>query len=782
MTVVHRSSLKWQGDVGTDARCSDDGERDKLRHRQGQCCRKLNHPPTIIAFLVGAMFLAAGRQQSSVTKVVEDVETSDMTEKGRANLVSNVTTDNHMLGSSGPLSQQQHQLTTSVLQPLQVRPEEPIPSDGDSQKPASNTDTQLKELPKRSSAPASVIPSSVDGWPSECALYLAESTIPNAGFGTFTAVNLPRGSVVGSPDISVPFVDINWHNQKFFKEEEGEIKRAAKWRGAGTIKLKTSRKANGIYSGRTNQAEDTYHFLYANYIWGGPGLDMGNIAERVNVMSNGFGALVNSYPGLQNLDEGTPSYDDRGLHRGKNPGAGAFSPYHDRKTKAKAEIPAGGELFVGYGQQYFVTRTKEIGYIPLSSDYTGADKFLKIYHNFATGKLKQVPDEIKRDFWGVIRNFWNESRSLNALPKFASDIGAALEEGVTSLKREIRSPEWLKENGECLDNIQPQPSTIKQAGRGAFATRFMPKESLVITAPLIHIPRGRDVFRMYEMNATNAKGEYVHNRTKPFGYQLMMNYAFGHPDSSVLLSPYGPSVSFINHASGDEANVRLQWAEPSHEWLNKSVNWLERNTKNAQLSFDFIATRDIQPGEEIFLDYGEEWQKAWTEHVNNWSPGVKSQGYVSASDLNKDAENQHLVLRTSKEQESDPYPNNVQTLCRYRIPSFTRATDIKTSWSTAHRMAKLHPCQIRSRSKLLGEYVYEVRILERVSRHGMYANYEKIAGVPRGHSLVIRKVPRSGIAFGDRPYTIDMFLPNAFRHEIVVSDDIWPESWKNLKA
>mmetsp|Transcript_9537 Transcript_9537/g.20233 ORF Transcript_9537/g.20233 Transcript_9537/m.20233 type:complete len:270 (-) Transcript_9537:74-883(-) len=268
----------------------------------------------------------------------------------------------------------------------------------------------------------------------------------------------------------------------------------------------------------------------------------------------------------------------------------------------------------------------------------------------------------------------------------------------------------------------------------------------------------------------------------------MMNYAFGHPDSSVLLSPYGPSVSFINHASGGEANVRLQWVEPSHEWMNKSVNWLERNAENAQLSFDFIATRDIQPGEEIFLDYGDEWQKAWTEHVNNWSPDVESQGYVSASDLNKDAEDQHLVLRTSKEQESDPYPNNVQMNCRYRIARKGKAEKYHSKeetkvWDASHANAKLQPCEILSKlAKQTGEYLYEVRILERMGRLGIYGKNDKIPGVPKGQKFIIKSVPREAIEFGDKMYSTDILLSNAFRHEIVVNDDIWPESWNNLKS
>lgn len=36
-----------------------------------------------------------------------------------------------------------------------------------------------------------------------CRLYLAESTIPNAGLGLFTAFDMPRGVPIGQPDIVI---------------------------------------------------------------------------------------------------------------------------------------------------------------------------------------------------------------------------------------------------------------------------------------------------------------------------------------------------------------------------------------------------------------------------------------------------------------------------------------------------------------------------------------------------------------------------------------------------
>jgi hypothetical protein len=35
------------------------------------------------------------------------------------------------------------------------------------------------------------------------------------------------------------------------------------------------------------------------------------------------------------------------------------------------------------------------------------------------------------------------------------------------------------------------------------------------------------------------------------------------------------------------------------------------------LASDVVALRDIQPGEEAFIDYGSEWEEAWKTHFES---------------------------------------------------------------------------------------------------------------------------------------------------------------------
>jgi hypothetical protein len=36
--------------------------------------------------------------------------------------------------------------------------------------------------------------------------------------------------------------------------------------------------------------------------------------------------------------------------------------------------------------------------------------------------------------------------------------------------------------------------------------------------------------------------------------------------------------------------------------------------ESGKLMMEFVALRDLQPGEEIFIDYGHEWEASWEEH------------------------------------------------------------------------------------------------------------------------------------------------------------------------
>ena len=101
--------------------------------------------------------------------------------------------------------------------------------------------------------------------------------------------------------------------------------------------------------------------------------------------------------------------------------------------------------------------------------------------------------EIVKDLFHVMVTLYESSntRLANALPKSWEDAKIAKEKGSPeiSVPNKVRSIEWLKENGMCLDNIVARKSRIVQAGHGAFATRRIQKGGIISPVPLVQIRR-----------------------------------------------------------------------------------------------------------------------------------------------------------------------------------------------------------------------------------------------------------------------------------------------------
>lgn len=148
--------------------------------------------------------------------------------------------------------------------------------------------------------------------------------------------------------------------------------------------------------------------------------------------------------------------------------------------------------------------------------------------------------------------------------------------------------ENLRQEGYCLDNLRPRKSRIKQAGRGAFATRDIKVGSVIVPIPLLPIAR--------QNIKTVLKGGVR-------SQQLVRNYCYGHTNSSTLLFPTSPIVNLVNHLN--EPNVELRWSKKSKKWLDKPLG-----PDTPTLVLEMVGKRDISEGEELFLYYGREWEDA----------------------------------------------------------------------------------------------------------------------------------------------------------------------------
>jgi len=563
-----------------------------------------------------------------------------------------------------------------------------------------------------------------------CGVYMAPSTIGVANMGIFTNIDLHKGDVINFPEIAIPLLFRDWHDH----------------------------------------GDNPDGTLWDRYIWDGPVVNMEPKRSDLNridagaVFIPGVGCTVNSRLEMNNIySTHGGTYDTAGLHRATDPGAGAFSPYHSARTTAKMDIQAGNELFASYGDTWIPFIPGAV--ITFNENMDQADEFLDEYAQWVKENKKDggLTSDMAEDLWKLTaKDFPISSRILGALPHqhdwktVEAELEKKTEPSTTRhfvKKIGVRTPEWLKEHGFCQDHIRPGRSTIAQAGRGAFANRPLPKGTVVGYSPLVHIGNAREIL---QINYTRTNG------TTYTQEDMIINYSFGHKNSTLILTPYGAMVNYINHHR-TLANVKVQWPKKeliAHKpsWLLKSVEFLSNTHEKIGLSFDYVALRDLEQGEELFMDYGDEWIAAWEEHVNTWTPGSKSYQHVSAWTESH--------FRTRDEVYTNPYPENLATLC---IPSY------KSNGNGGYTFV---PILRKGDGR-----VYCDVIIRQADNEASTASFKYTVIMHMGSGPVtVENVTNEGIQLVDRVRSADWHLEGAFRHEIAIPDDLFPDTWKNLMS
>lgn len=262
--------------------------------------------------------------------------------------------------------------------------------------------------------------------------------------------------------------------------------------------------------------------------------------------------------------------------------------------------------------------------------------------------VPQTTDEWNKIYHHSWELYYDRKRKITPQPgnitmdlPSVTDVGDAMYE-IT--KPAAKSIQELRETGICLDHIVAGRSLTKlelgnapellneggnnsetmTLGRGAIAARFLAKGELIVPVPLLHL-LDRSLF------------ESVEEQHMSFN-ELMLNYCFGHSESTLIMCPVTNAV-LVNHCSdrngrfpcgsdGKGPNAEYRWASES-EWDRKTKDTLtmtidelagtNHKEQHRMLSMEIVALRDIKEGEEIFIDYGEKWEKAWLDHVQNWS-------------------------------------------------------------------------------------------------------------------------------------------------------------------
>ncbi|CAJ1933583.1 unnamed protein product [Cylindrotheca closterium] len=561
----------------------------------------------------------------------------------------------------------------------------------------------------------------------QCNVFLAESTIPNAGLGIFSGVELNPGDPVGNGDVCIPIFNVEKHHE---------------------------------------EPSDAIN----DYVWAGEvmGMKLEAAPDLIEANCLGLDSALNCNLALINVARAKPKYDDAGLHRSHDPAAGSITPYHNGTTRATIKVPIGGELFKHYGDEWFKGRPDLFGEsFPLTEDFASAEEIINDAFSFGEETARSILEEVifpMQRIWG--------SRVMNAIPKTIDEASIAFREGIEMVYQPnaTRSINWLQEHGKCVDHIIPKQSTIEGAGRGAFAKRGLPKGTIITGSPLHHIPMKDNFIPIFRTLRTDANSDEAPRR-EIAGQQLLLNYCFGHSESTLLLCPYGAGIGYINH-NQTRTNVKVVW--PDDGLMSHDETWLRKQPEEmiefsgAHLALDYVATRDIAAGEELFLDYGDDWEEAWNGHATNWkSERIWSSSYASAKRWNEKVDG--IPLRTAEETSTDPYPANLHVRCHSELD--------EDDWGSFEEWPASeygYPCEIKERKKdTKGQDIYSVRLVTE-----KYDRWDTEFESPQ--VLDIDGVPRSAIRFFDAPFTTDLHLRGAFRLPIGIPEAIMPAEWKNV--
>ncbi|KAL3914099.1 MAG: hypothetical protein SGILL_006236 [Bacillariaceae sp.] len=370
------------------------------------------------------------------------------------------------------------------------------------------------------------------------------------------------------------------------------------------------------------------------------------------------------------------------------------------------------------------------------------------------------------------------------LPKNPADLKKVLEDGGSfylSSPGSIRSLKWLEANGRCMDNIRPGASTIPYAGRGAFATRKIKEGSLVAPVPLVQIPE-EYILNMYETKVVEVppveEGEdevdllTMRADDEPIGTQLLFNYVYGHPDSNLVLLPAGAGVNYINH-SKEKVNAKLVWSDhPMHqkEWFKLPVeDLIAKENSYLGLMMEVVATKDIEEGDEVFLDYGDRWQEAWNEHVELFEETKPESWPIQALDLNQ--EHKTKLFRTK---DQDPYPDNVMLKCFLMVKKPKEGQPLKDQEG---RKLRIWSEADSGKNNIVSENLFDCEILAAEATDE--GNFYDVAWSSGEEVTVVKRVPHKAIVFLDKPETSDQHFAAGFRHYIELPDEMFPEAWRN---
>jgi len=221
------------------------------------------------------------------------------------------------------------------------------------------------------------------------------------------------------------------------------------------------------------------------------------------------------------------------------------------------------------------------------------------------------------------------------------------------------------------------------------------------------------------------------------------------------------------------------------------------------------------------MDYGPLWEQAWNKHVQTFKPRFAKDAFHSVFLMNQ----RSTPIKTMEELQTNPYPSNIMTACKYFdeahsdkfIPFLSDYNDEASFWNelrihqernssakTIEHFLESYPHLVKTSFTALNhveEKDIEYWPCKPLLRQSDYqddnsTNNTELYTVIMFQSptisntkwtaddlyRIVTDLPREKITFLPKPYSSDYFVKGVFRHSIGIRDDIFPDSWKNLKA
>jgi SET domain len=602
----------------------------------------------------------------------------------------------------------------------------------------------------------------------QCGLYFALSSKSTDGnkWGVFAGVEVPKGSNIGNPDVVINTLNLRANNllARDDKARQDQLKKVLEF-------LEESFWVGDSVGGRFELDE-------GRIISATPGAGFLGAYDR-SMTSSDWNVRQN-YRRLSLGDEAGAAH----------PGRGSNSPFYNCTLMATENVAAGAEIFINYGENW--EEEKKDAEELLKTDFDRLDQTVTQMIEFFAKHAKELDETSKKEIYSFITKdvmsaaVGNDKAEtiIKILPESPDDLPLVVQAGGTlkySQPTVFRGLDWLQKNGRCMDNLAAGASTIPNAGRGAFASRAIPKGGVVVASPLLHIP-DREVLDMHELSKLD-NGEFARKSDDPIGQQLLMNYCYGHPESSMVFLPVSSGINFINHA--DEPNAKLVWSDhpANHKaWFSmEPMELVEAENLHLGLMIEVVALRDIDPGEEVFIDYGEEWKQTWANHEASWADAL-AKGVVPttwplrAADMND--EYSRKPYKTLEEMKKEPYPKNVA------LVAFMMLAETDEAGTASDPKLWTHP---QTGTVYAHDHLFEVVVTDIVqidAGEGIAEfpyNYTIRWSNSAGEETYVKNIPHEAFLFVDVPETGDQFVKGAFRHYIGIPDEIFPRGpWRNL--